>query len=241
MFDLPPQLAQCAPDVSPVLMHALVRTESSWKPFAIGPDSGQAFIKQPNTKEEAVRTAKALHASGARFSVGLAQIHMSNITSRGLTWEQAFDPCRNLQLGQTILFDFYRKAVTSGYTGVDAVWAALRGYNSGGVHRTVSDKYARKIFTYMQGPAKTPAAESSRRTTPASTDPQFSQMAGTVRIKATDVQMASPAARALAQGEGLAMESSGEEAAQTDTKRPYALRQGESADIFQMEGEQQGF
>ena len=91
MIDLPPDLAQCAPQVSPVLMQALVRTESAWNPYAIGPDAGQRAIAQPQTLDEAVKTVKQLQAAGAKFSVGLAQIHISNVTGRGMTWEQAFD------------------------------------------------------------------------------------------------------------------------------------------------------
>ena len=117
-------------------MQALVRTESAWNPYAIGPDAGQRAIAQPQTLDEAVKTVKQLQAAGAKFSVGLAQIHISNVTGRGMTWEQAFDPCSNLRMGQTILFEYYGKAIKEGDSGVDAVWAALRGDNSGGVQFT---------------------------------------------------------------------------------------------------------
>lgn len=142
-------LDQCAPQVSPVLMQALVRTESAWQPLAIGMDKAQGSVKQPVTLEEAVATAKALVAAGRKFSVGLAQIHVSNVGLYGLTWEQAFDPCRNLAVGQKILWNFYHRASASGYSGVAAIWAALRGYNSGGVDRSISDEYASRIFAYM--------------------------------------------------------------------------------------------
>ena len=142
-------LEQCAPQVSPVLMRALVRTESAWQPFAIGMDKAQAAIKQPVSMSEAVATAKSLAATGRKFSVGLAQIHVSNVVLYGMTWEQAFDACQNLAVGQKILWNFYHRASASGYTGVAAIWAALRGYNSGGVDRAVSDEYANRVFAYM--------------------------------------------------------------------------------------------
>ncbi|MBT2304011.1 transglycosylase SLT domain-containing protein [Variovorax paradoxus] len=142
-------LDQCAPQVSPVLMQALVRTESAWQPLAIGMDKAQGSVKQPATMDEAVATAKALAAAGRKFSVGLAQIHVSNVGLYGLTWEQAFDPCQNLAVGQKILWNFYHRASASGYSGVAAIWAALRGYNSGGVDRSVSNDYASRIFAYM--------------------------------------------------------------------------------------------
>lgn len=140
---------QCAPQLSPVLMQALVRTESAGRPFAIGMDKSHGTVKQPASAEEAVATAKSLVAAGRKFSVGLAQIHVSNVAIYGLTWEQAFAPCQNLAVGQKILWSFYYRAVASGYRGMAAIWAALRGYNSGRVDRTISDDYASRIFAYM--------------------------------------------------------------------------------------------
>ena len=142
-------LDQCAPQVSPVLMQALVRTESDWRPFAIGMDKAQGAVRQPVTLAEAITRARELAAAGRKFSVGLAQIHVSNVTLYGMTWEQAFDACQNLAVGQKILWNFYHRASASGYTGVAATWAALRGYNSGSVDRAVSDEYASRIFAYM--------------------------------------------------------------------------------------------
>ena len=142
-------LNQCAPQVSPVLMQALVRVESAWRPLSIGMDKGHGTVQQPTTLAEAVSTAKSLMAAGRKFSVGLAQIHVSNVALYGLTWEQAFEPCRNLAIGQKILWNFYHRASASGYSGVAAIWAALRGYNSGGVDRAISDDYASRIFAYM--------------------------------------------------------------------------------------------
>ncbi len=142
-------LEQCAPEVSPVLMRALVRAESAWQPFAIGMDKAQGVVRQPVSLREAVAIAKGLIAAGRKFSVGLAQIHVSNVTLYGMSWEQAFDACQNLAVGQKILWNFYHRASASGYAGVAAIWAALRGYNSGSVDRSVSDDYAHRIFAYM--------------------------------------------------------------------------------------------
>jgi type IV secretion system protein VirB1 len=149
MFPSAVLIEQCAPEVSPVLMQALVRTESGGRPLAIGMDRAHGSVKQPQTLEEAVATAKALAAAGRKFSVGLAQIHVSNVSLYGMSWERAFDACQNLAVGQKILWNFFHRATASGYTGVAAIWAALRGYNSGGVDRTISDEYASRIFAYI--------------------------------------------------------------------------------------------
>ena len=162
-------LRDCAPQISPVLMQALVRAESAWQPFAIGMDKAQGTVKQPASLSEAVATAKELAAAGRKFSVGLAQIHVSNVNLYGMTWEQAFDACENLAVGQKILWNFYHRASASGYSGVAAIWAALRGYNSGGVDRAVSDEYANRIFAYMSSaPAQVQIGVGVPVTTPAS-------------------------------------------------------------------------
>lgn len=161
-------LDQCAPQVSPVLMQALVRVESAWRPLAIGMDKAHGTVKQPTTLAEAVSTAKSLVAAGRKFSVGLAQIHVSNVALYGLTWEQAFEPCQNLAVGQKILWNFYHRAYASGYSGVAAIWAALRGYNSGGVDRAISDDYASRIFAYMSSaPPQVQFGAGTERATPA--------------------------------------------------------------------------
>lgn len=157
-----------------------------------------------------------------KFSVGLAQIHISNVTGRGMTWEQAFDPCSNLRMGQTILFEYYGKAIKEGYSGVDAVWAALRGYNSGGVHRKVSDKYAEKIFTYMQAQQAWVRTSKAARSTPASTDPRFNQLARSVQIDISGANAPPALPAAIA-------------------SNPNSLRDGESPDIFQAQEVTQGF
>lgn len=166
MVAMPDLLAQCAPQVSPVLMQAVVRTESGGRPWAIGMDRSHGAVKQPESLAEALATVHDLAAAGRKFSVGLAQIHVSNVKLYGMTWEQAFDPCQNLAIGQRILWNFYHRALASGYSGVGAIWAALRGYNSGSVDRAVSNDYAQRILAYMSDPmpgAVVPASPEARR------------------------------------------------------------------------------
>jgi len=222
MIDLSHQLLECTPNVSPVLMEALVRVESGWNPYAIGPDAGGAPIEQPRTLEQAIAKAKALKASGARFSVGLAQIHVSNVANAGVTWEDAFDACKNLALGQKILLGNYNKAIAEGYAGVDAVWAALRGYNNGDVHRAVSDAYAQKIFAFMQQQQqKESGAGRAVRTTPASANPSFVSLEAVAQIQTTGVPAGVTARRV--------------QAVPADKQR-----KNESPEIFQAD-EKQGF
>ena len=128
------------------LMVALVRRESSGNPFAIGMDGKDTPVTQPRNLAEAVRTAEGLVKMGKTFSVGLAQIHISNIKSLGISWKLAFDGCTSLRNGQKIFEHFYAKAITAGFRGNEAVYSALRGYNSGSIHAKVSNNYASVIM-----------------------------------------------------------------------------------------------
>jgi type IV secretion system protein VirB1 len=137
---------RCAPAIDTRLITHLVRQESAFNPYAIGLD-GKAVLKpQPRTLASAIAKVEELITANQQFSVGLSQVHISNVRRYGLTWEQAFDSCTNLQYGQRILRDFHSEALKAGYKDGDAVFAALRGYNSGRIHSNVSNGYATTIL-----------------------------------------------------------------------------------------------
>jgi type IV secretion system protein VirB1 len=102
-------LAQCAPLVHPHTAAALIATESTANPNAIGVVGGQ-LLRQPRNRSEALATAAALEASGWDYSAGLAQINRRNFAHLGLTVDEAFEPCTNLAAMQTLLLDCYRRA-----------------------------------------------------------------------------------------------------------------------------------
>ncbi|WP_208542422.1 lytic transglycosylase domain-containing protein [Burkholderia multivorans] len=93
---------QCAPQIAPVTLAAIVRTESEFNPYAIGVVHGR-LLRQPSSAAEAIATVRALEAGGWNFSVGLAQVNRANWPAYGLTADNAFEPCRNLAAGAAIL------------------------------------------------------------------------------------------------------------------------------------------
>ncbi len=159
-FDLPSQIEQCAPGMDARLVSALVRRESNFNPFAIGMDGKDTLLQQPRDMAQAVATAEKLILEGRTFSVGLAQIHVSNILAFGVTWRQSFDACTSLHYAQIVFQDFHAKAVKAGFKGDDATFAALRGYNSGNIFAIVSNAYAARIMAS----AATPGAPQAPQT-----------------------------------------------------------------------------
>ncbi|MFC6142999.1 lytic transglycosylase domain-containing protein [Paraburkholderia silvatlantica] len=125
---------QCAPQVSLSTMAAIVRTESGFNPYAIGVVHGR-LERQPTSEAEAVAIVHALEAGGWNFSVGLAQVNHANWPAYGLSERSAFDPCRNLAAGASILqgcFDLAKRArLTAPVDSQSALRASLSCYASG--------------------------------------------------------------------------------------------------------------
>jgi type IV secretion system protein VirB1 len=150
---------QCAPQVSPVTMAAIVRTESGFNPYAIGVVNGR-LVRQPASLNEALATAHALSAAGWNFSVGLAQVNRENWYTYGLNEQSAFDPCRNLAAGASILqgcFELARYAQTG--TRPDsqsALRASLSCYASGNFSTGYRTGYVQRVVNN----ARTDAPES---------------------------------------------------------------------------------
>ena len=93
---------QCAPNVPLVTIQALVKTESSFNPFAIGVVNG-ALERQPRSLDEALAAIRNLDKLGYKYSAGLSQIFVGNWPKYGLTQVSVFDTCQNLRVGGIIL------------------------------------------------------------------------------------------------------------------------------------------
>ncbi|MFY2610538.1 lytic transglycosylase domain-containing protein [Achromobacter ruhlandii] len=135
MFDMAQVIQQCGGSVHPQTLQAVITTESSGNPFAIGVVGEPGLAKQPQTLEEAVGTAERLEKEGRNFSVGWAQINRYNIPKYGLTYRTAFDVCTNINVSAQILTDCYTRAVRRATPDVDPLHAALSCYYSGNFTR----------------------------------------------------------------------------------------------------------
>lgn len=137
----------CAPQVHADTARALVRVESAFNPWAIGVVGG-ALARQPRHRAEALATARALHAAGWNFSVGLGQINVGNFERLGLSVESAFEPCANLAAMQTVLAECFDRASGSASKAVDqvALRQALSCYYSGNFDTGFRHGYVRKVI-----------------------------------------------------------------------------------------------
>lgn len=140
---------QCASQVSPSTMAAIVRTESGFNPYAIGVVHGR-LTRQPENEAEAVATVRALDAGGWNFSVGLAQVNRANWPAYGLNEQSAFDPCRNLAAGSAILqgcFELARQArARASNDPQSALRASLSCYASGDFSTGYRTGYVQRVL-----------------------------------------------------------------------------------------------
>jgi|ThiBio_1000_plan_1041568.scaffolds.fasta_scaffold00653_19 type IV secretion system protein VirB1 len=136
---------QCAPSVAPETMAAIVKTESDFRPFAIGVNNGASLGTQPKTKEEAVQKAKELIANRYNVDLGLAQISSFNLSVVRLSVEDAFDPCKNLAAAAWILENNYLAAKKQTKDEQSALRAALSAYNTGSFSKGFGNGYVRKV------------------------------------------------------------------------------------------------
>ena len=143
-----PLYGTCGPDVHPATINAIVEVESGGNPYAIhdGPTGTAIF---PKTKEEAVKVAKRLIASGHRLDLGLMQInttHLPELKKRGIGVDDLFDPCTSIRTGTRILSDFYQ--YHSQKTPQDSpdvtLLKAISSYNTGGAFK--GKEYVRRIL-----------------------------------------------------------------------------------------------
>lgn len=144
---------ECAPNVHYQTMAAIVRTESSYNPFAIGVVNGR-LERQPQNKDEAIATAKWLHENGWNFSMGLAQVNLKNLPKYGLDFEKAFDPCMNLRAGAAILGECFDRALVRHRDDQQgAARSALSCYYSGNFITGYKQGYVQTVLNNASFPA----------------------------------------------------------------------------------------
>lgn len=146
--------AICAPLVHPSTAHAIVSTESSFNPHAIGVVAG-SLQRQPRTIDEALVTAADLRSHGRNFSVGLAQINVHNLDRFGLSLADGFDACKNLGAMQTVLADCYERA-SGKVADQTSLRRALSCYYSGNFTTGFRHGYVSRVVSNAQKTTRAP-------------------------------------------------------------------------------------
>jgi type IV secretion system protein VirB1 len=130
-------LEQCAPQIAPVTLAAIVQQESGGNPLALHDNtSGKSY--RPASVAEAARLTRELIDRGHSVDIGLAQINSKNLHGLGLDVYQALDPCANLHAAQTVLMEGWKRS--------GDLRATLSEYNTGKLRSPVGMAYGEKVF-----------------------------------------------------------------------------------------------
>ena len=135
--------SQCAPNVAPQTVVAIVQTESRGDPLTLNVNGARQPAQQLNVADAAA-TARRYVAAGYSVDLGLGQINSRNMRKLGLTWETVFDPCTNIAALGQILSENYR-AVADGRHPQTALRLALSMYNTGSPSRGFRNGYVAKV------------------------------------------------------------------------------------------------
>lgn len=135
--------SQCAPNVAPQTVAAIVQTESHGDPWALNVN-GARQPARPKSEADAVAIAQRYVAAGYSVDLGLGQINSRNMRKLGLTWETVFDPCTNIAALGRVLSENYR-GVAEGRHPQTALRLALSMYNTGDASRGFRNGYVAKV------------------------------------------------------------------------------------------------
>ncbi len=152
-------VVQCAPQVAPVTMMAIIKVESGGNPLAINVNGSRRLTRQPKSKSEAVAWAEWLVGNGYSIDMGLTQVNSANLGKLRTSIGAMFDPCANLAAGANILAREYAGAAQRMGSGQDALRAALSAYNTGNHRAGFTNGYVARV---------TAAARPERRVAPSS-------------------------------------------------------------------------
>lgn len=125
-------IMDCAPNVHPQTMMAVMKAESAKNPYAMNViTDGKKSVTWIHDKQEAIIYLKARLAEGHDVATGLMQINSVNFEWLGLSADTIFDPCTNIAASATILQMEYMNALGMTDDTQAALDIALAAYNAG--------------------------------------------------------------------------------------------------------------
>lgn len=148
-------MSECAPKVHSATLGAIVKTESNGHVYVLSDDGprGMPWSQRKHmlrsfrlgSAQEAAELARSLIAQGHLVGMGLTQVSSQHLPKLGVSIEQLFDPCTNLQLGGQILSLLYEQALRKFKGEQTALRAAISAFNTGNFHDGLRNGYVAKV------------------------------------------------------------------------------------------------
>ncbi|MBI2772566.1 MAG: lytic transglycosylase domain-containing protein [Burkholderiales bacterium] len=149
-MDFTPVMEQCAPQVAAVTLRAIIAVESGHNPLALNVNGAWKLGRQPRDLSEARAWLHWLMARGHSVDVGLTQVNTMHFTRFGLTPDNAFDPCRNLAAGASVLHEAYQAMRARQPDPQVALRQAVSAYNTGSPERGFRNGYVARVETAVR-------------------------------------------------------------------------------------------
>lgn len=155
----------CSPGVSPDMVFDIVSTESGFNEFAVNVNGDFQYDK-PDSLLSALDLASRALAQGFSVDLGLMQVNSNNLSRYGVSITEVFDPCTNLSIGSSILYENYQRAVRRYGKSGQALLAALSAYNTGsftaGFHNGYVRQYLPSVSTLPDPTLLAPSSTEAR-------------------------------------------------------------------------------
>lgn len=150
-------LNQCAPNVAPSTLTAVIQVESANHPLALHINGAKKTTLYPTSLPEAVEIANTAIKQGHSVDLGLMQVNSRSLSALGYSVTDMFNPCLNIHVGAMILSTDYQQAMTTKEAGVPALKAALSAYNTGNFSAGFLNGYVDKYAAFFSPSAPYPS------------------------------------------------------------------------------------
>ena len=146
---------QCAADVDPTTVLAIVAYESAGKPFSVAINATKALSAESSayaTADEATVRAEIAISHGRSVDLGLMMINSGNLPTLDIPVKELFDPCKNIGIGANLLHQAFdqeqRRLAEAGTADLDGQLALARSlsrYNTGNADAGLVNGYVAKV------------------------------------------------------------------------------------------------
>lgn len=133
----------CAPQVAPLTLAALAKTESKFEPLTIFDNTARRSYRY-SVQRDAIKSAEELITRRHSIDIGLMQINSANIRRLGMTLRTAFDPCRSISGAASILSRNYN-SIRKSASPQAALLNAISMYNTGSSVKGFRNGYVKKV------------------------------------------------------------------------------------------------
>jgi type IV secretion system protein VirB1 len=137
--------------VSPLTVQKIISVESKGNPLAVNINHSNISIPIANNLEKSIESASQLIKKGYSVDLGLMQINSNNFGKYKLSLKEAFDSCKNINIGSQILKESFERAeVRLKSRGQNTLMAALSAYNTGNFHSGFNNGYLKKYYANIK-------------------------------------------------------------------------------------------